>query len=61
MTIWPGVIHDHQYVWNNSFEYDMIRWINNTHMDHALTSATIVLYPIGSNNLTVRDNFRGEF
>ena len=39
-----GNIYDHQdvwnnystYVWNNSSEYDMIRWINNTHMDHAL-------------------------
>ena len=31
-----GNIYEHQYVWNNSSEYDMIRWINNTHMDHAL-------------------------
>ena len=31
-----GNIYDHQYVWNNSFEYDMIIWINNTHMDYAL-------------------------
>ena len=30
-----GNIYDNQYVWNNYFEYDMIRWINNTHMNHA--------------------------
>ena len=24
-----GNIYDHEYVWNNSSEYDMIRWINN--------------------------------
>ena len=31
-----GNIYDHQYEWNNSPEYDMIRWINNTYMYHEL-------------------------
>ena len=31
-----GNIYDHMYVWNKYSEYDMIRWINNTYMDHAL-------------------------
>ena len=28
-----GNISDRLYIWNNYSKYDMIRWINNTHID----------------------------